>query len=267
MGKKKGKGKKKKEVMPITDPEMLRMIGIPLEGTALNLRLYYRELGHPISIAIKLTDLACVHDMFSQFCSLTNAPPGTNYIFVGKLRKSHQNTIMLQFDGGKNLKDHLGVVDKDELTFIEADDRMLRIYTKKRMQRTLNKLLDDRSQRTGELIVEKKKDGLPATIAELEAVIDGLTKEIDDYRTFVEDPDLGLQQLGTFKQTTKEDDPNAGVPRVVKPFGSLSIEEQQRLKNLVTEGLLIKKTNEELVAAALAKAAGGKGKKGKKKKK
>ena len=114
--KKKGKkGKKKgKEVVPITDPEMLRVIGCPLEGTQLNLRMYYRELGHPISIALKLTDLATVSDMVSEFNTITNAPPGTNYVFVGKLRKSHQSTIMLNFDGHLNLKDQLGVQDKDD---------------------------------------------------------------------------------------------------------------------------------------------------------
>ena len=270
MGKKKGKGKKKKEVTPITDPEMLRMLGIPLDGTQLNLRLFYRELGHPISVAIKLTDLACVHDMISQFMKLTNAPPNTNYIFVGKLRKSHQSTIMLQYDGGKNLKDHLGVMDRDELTFIEANERMIRIYTKKRMENTLNKLLEDRTEKTSELIICRKNDGLPDTMVAIQDVIDGLTTQIKLYRSYVADPDLGLEKLGTFKLNgssgAEDEDPNAGVPRVVKPFASLSVEEQQRLKNLLTEGLSIKRSNEEMLAAALAKAAGG-GKKGKKKKK
>ena len=266
--KKKG-GKKKKEIVPITDPEMLRVLGVPLEGTQLNLRVFYRELGHPISVALKLTDLSCVHDMVREFNMLTNPPPGTNYIFVGKLRKSHLSTIMLQFDGGKNLKDHLGVEHLDQLTFIEADDRMIKIYTRKRMQKTLDKYLSERTEQTGQLLEEKKKPNPSADdLAALEQVINDMTKKIHDYRKYVENPDLALQKFGTFRleSDSAENDPNANVPRTRKKFGSFSVEEQQRLKNLVTEGLQIKRTNYEIAEKEREKAA-GKGKKGGKKKK
>ena len=238
MGKKKKGGKKKKEVVPITDPEMLRVIGMPLEGTQMNLRMYYRNIGHPISIALKLTDLATVRDMVEAFNSITNVPPGTDYIFVGKLRKSHQTTIMLQYDGPQNLKDHLGVEDKDELTFIEADERMIKIYTKKRMQRHVDMLLDKRSEQTMELVVTKKNNpGEAEQIAEMDKAINALTVTINEYRTYVDDPDLAMQKLGTFRLgSASGEDPNAGVPRTFKKFGTLSVEEQQRLKNLVAEG-------------------------------
>ena len=63
-----------------------------------------------------------------------------------------------------------------------------------------------------------------------------------------------------------EEDPNANVPRTHKMFGDLSVEEQQRLKNLMTEGLQIKRTNFEIAEKEREKAL-GKGKKGKKGKK
>jgi hypothetical protein len=271
--KKKGKkGKKKgKEVVPITDPEMLRVIGCPLEGTQLNLRMYYRELGHKISIALKLTDLATVSDMVREFNTITNAPPGSNYVFVGKLRKSHQSTIMLNFDGHLNLKDQLGVQDKDEFTFIEADSRMILIYTKKRMQKQLDLLLGKRSALTGELVLAKKTNPDDVEkLNEMEKEIETLTNEINNYKTYVDDPELGLQKLGTYRlASTEEEDPNAGVPRTFKPFASLPVEEQQRLKILKGEALDIKRTNEDILEAQRLKAEGGgkKGKKGKKKKK
>jgi hypothetical protein len=269
--KKKGKGKKKKEVVPITDPEMLRVIGVPLDGTEINLRVYYHELGHPISIALKLTDLATVGDMVSQFHTITNASPGTNFIFVGKLRKSPLSTIMVQYDGKLNLKDDLGIENKDELTFIEADERMTQIYTKKRMNKLLDVALNKRSTQTAELVLAKR-DPNPseALIAEMEENINITTKEINEYRSYVNDPKLGYEKLGKYTLVeSKEGDEFANVPRTFKKFGALPVEEQQRLKNLVSEGLSIKRANEELLEAQRLKAMGGgkKGKNGKKKKK
>ena len=278
MGKKKGKGKgkKKKEIEPITDPEMLRILGVPLDGTALNVRLSYRELGHPLSFVCKMTDLACVHDMVRQFMALSNSPPDKQYIFVGNLRKSHQRTIMLPFDGGKCLTEHLGVMHGDEMTFIEADERMMTIYTRKRMQCHLEFLMSSRTKRTAEMIEAKRGLGtvpgiVPETITNLEALIEEITADIKVYREYAADPALAMQRLGSYRMpagdgggATNGDGGAAGAPpKARKPFDALPVEEQQRLKAVLTDGLGILKTNRDIAQKAAEKAAGG----GKKKKK
>ena len=268
MGKKKKGGKKKtKEVVQITDPEMLRLVGQPLAGTALTLTLFYQSLGNPISFVLKLDSTAHVHDMVRAFKKITGSTPQQQYIFVGKLRKSHQRTIMLPFDGGKVLTDHLGVEHGDALTFIEANPRMTRIYTERRMQCHLEHLLAKRTGMTAELIEKKKANALPETIANISAEIDLLTKEIHEYKEYALDPDIALQRLGTFKEGGPIEDPKADVPRVRKPFGALPVEEQQRLKNILTEGLDILRDNRALLEKEREKAEKAKNKKGKKKKK
>ena len=229
--------------------------------------LFYRNLGNPISFVVKMDSTAHVHDMVRAFKKMTGSMPQQEYIFVGKLRKSHQRTIMLPFDGGKVLTDHLGIEHGDALTFIEANPRMTRIYTEKRMQCHLEHLLGNRTSMTAELIEKKKAQALPETIANIEAEINLLTKEIHEYKEYVVNPDLALQRLGTFKEGGPVEDPNAGVPRVCKPFGALPVEEQQRLKNALTEGLDILRDNRALIEKEREKAEKAKHKKGKKKKK
>ena len=235
--------------------------------TALTLTLSYRSLGNPMSFVVKLDSTAHVHDMVRAFKKLTGSTPEQEYIFVGKLRKSHQRTIMLPFDGGKVLTDHLGVEHGDELTFIEANPRMTRIYTEKRMQCHLEHLLSKRTAMTAELIEKKKANALPETIANIEAEIDLLTKEVHEYKEYVMDPDLALQRLGAFREGGPVEDQNAGVSKERKPFAALPVEEQQRLKNLLSEGLDILRDNRALLEKEREKAEKAKNKKGKKKKK
>ena len=139
------------------------------------------------------------------------------------------------------------------------------------MQKQLDLLRGRRSALTEELVLAKKnKPDDVEKINEMEKEIKTLTNNINNYKTYVDDPELGLQKLGTYRlAATEEKDPDAGVPRTFKPFASLSVEEQQRLKILKGEALDIKRTNEDILEAQRLKALGGgkKGKKGKKKKK
>ena len=135
------------------------------------------------------------------------------------------------------------------------------------MQQHLEHLLQKRSSQTAELIEAKKSQALPQTIANIQAEIDLLTKEVNEYKEYVNDPDLAIQRLGTFREGGPVEDPDAGVPRERKPFGALPVEEQQRLKNVLSEGLSILSDNRAIREKEREKAEKAKNKKGKKKKK
>ena len=81
----KKKGKKKKTIEPITDPETLRVIGTVLEGTEMTLVVQYDKLGGSPAFTLNLTDIATVADLYQMFWQITNSKPGTEYIFCGSL--------------------------------------------------------------------------------------------------------------------------------------------------------------------------------------
>ena len=64
--KKKGKGKKKKEIEIIEDEKMLRLIGGHKEDTVLRLKLCYEQRGGPIQLSIVISDLHCVHHLYRE---------------------------------------------------------------------------------------------------------------------------------------------------------------------------------------------------------
>ena len=127
----KKKGKKKKTIEPITDPETLRVIGTVLEGTEMTLVVQYEKLGGSPAFTLNLTDIATVADLYQMFWQITNSKPGTEYIFCGSFPKlGNIKSIMFGFDGGKNLKDHLGLKHGDVLTFVECGSIMKEIYVR-----------------------------------------------------------------------------------------------------------------------------------------
>ena len=100
---KKKKGKKKKEVEPITDPRTLRMIGEHLEGTRLKLKLCYEVENGPIYTTVVLSDIDCVHHLYRALWRWMDCQWGKEYIFICTLPKTEQNSFTLGFDGGKTL--------------------------------------------------------------------------------------------------------------------------------------------------------------------
>ena len=112
--KKKG-GKKKKEVEPITDPKMLRLIGEHLEGSTLNLTLSFEVANGPVQVKVILSEMDCVHHLYRELWRWMDCPWGKEYIFITTLPKTEQNSFTLAFDGGKGLTD-IGLKDGDSST-------------------------------------------------------------------------------------------------------------------------------------------------------
>ena len=137
---KKKKGKKKKEVEPITDARTLRMIGEYLEGTTLKLTLCYEVENGPIRTSVVLSDLDCVHHLFRELWRWLDCEWGKEYIFISTLPTSDQNSFTLGFDGGKGLTD-LGIKNGDCLVFVESNKRTLvTVQLKRRHHHHLRRL-------------------------------------------------------------------------------------------------------------------------------
>ena len=262
---KKKKGKKKKEVEPITDARTLRMIGEYLEGTTLKLTLCYEVENGPIRTSVVLSDLDCVHHLFRELWRWLDCEWGKEYIFISTLPTSDQNSFTLGFDGGKGLTD-LGIKNVDCLVFVESNKRTLGEYTKKRMRVQLDALNMKLSDQKAELLLAKKDDKHADDIAALEENIKYFDGEVDKYRAYSNDHKKAIADLYTFEIGEKLAPTTAGKGK--KPFSELPIEIKQELENEKKEGLDILINNRNIIAAQKAKAAGGgkKGKKGKKKK-
>ena len=260
--KKKG-GKKKKEVEPITDPKMLRLIGEHLEGSTLNLTLSFEVANGPVQVKVILSEMDCVHHLYRELWRWMDCPWGKEYIFITTLPKTEQNSFTLAFDGGKGLTD-IGLKDGDSLVFIEASKRAIGEYTKKRLAIKLDHLLMKLSEEKAELLIAKKDKKHPDDIAALEKNVAYLDGEVDKYREYAADHEKAYAELATFSIGEKP----ASIKVDKKPFSELPIEIKQELENTKKEAMDILQNNRAIIAAAKAKAEGkGKGKGGKKKKK
>ena len=262
----KKKGKKKKTIEPIVDPETLRIIGTPLQGTELLITVQHEKLGGQIEFKLNMTEIATVADMYELFWRISGSKPGTEYVFCGSFPKlGNIKCILLGFDAGKSLKDHLGLNHGDTLTFIECGPIMKRIYVKERMKIILNEKSAILAELTGNLVVAKREKANAEDISALEEAIQAMRDEVDKFTAYMEDPALAIAEIGTYNSNHAEEEDGAPAQTNRKPFKALPAEEQQRLAALKKSGLDQLKTNRDIAAKLAAKEA-AKGKKKKKKK-
>ena len=260
--KKKGKGKKKKELQVIEDDKMLRLIGEHKEGTVFRLKLCYEKRDGPIQLNVVISDLSCVHHLYRELWRRLDIPWGKEYIFISTLPKSEQNSFTLGMDGGKGLAD-LGIKNGDMLVFVEANNRALGEYTKKRIEVALDDIAAKMANEKANLLIAKKENKHADDIAALEKNIEFFEGEFRKFTEYKDDYKAAFKALNTFEIGEEiKATPQEGK----KAFKDLPIEQKQELENLKKEGLDILASNRAFILKQKEKAEKAAAKKKKKKK-